>query len=70
MVVVPIPIKDTNYSIPSSDAYYVSPDGKETILGNNPASPWPVAKFSTQPPKWATIVFRHPPQQATASAGN
>lgn len=52
-----IDIKDTNYPIPSG-AYYVSPDGKDTNLGNNPASPWSVAKALESAPSGATIVFR------------
>ena len=54
---IPIPIKDSNYPIPSG-AYFVSPDGKNTNSGNNATSPWPVAKALDSAPSGATIVFR------------
>lgn len=50
-------IKDTNYAIPSG-AYFVSPNGKDTNSGKNPASPWPIAKALKSAPSGATIVFR------------
>jgi parallel beta-helix repeat protein len=50
-------IKDTNYPIPSG-AYFVSPNGKDTNSGKNPASPWPIAKALKSAPSGATIVFR------------
>lgn len=50
-------IKDTNYPIPSG-AYFVSPDGKDTNSGKNPASPWTIAKALKSAPSGATIVFR------------
>ncbi len=37
-------IKDTNYPIPSGAYFCVSPNGKDTNSGKNPASPWPIAK--------------------------
>lgn len=50
-------IKDTNYPIPRG-AYFVSPNGKDTNSGKNPASPWPIAKAIKSAPGGATIVFR------------
>lgn len=50
-------IKDTNYPIPSG-AYFVSPNGKDTNSGKNPASPWPIAKALKSAPSGATIIFR------------
>ncbi len=52
-----INVKDTNYPIPSG-AYFVSPNGKDTNSGKNPASPWPIAKALKSAPSGATIVFR------------
>ncbi len=49
--------KDTNYPIPNG-AYYVSPDGKDTNSGIDPASPWSVAKAISSAPASSTIVFR------------
>ncbi|OKH27681.1 right-handed parallel beta-helix repeat-containing protein [Chroogloeocystis siderophila] len=50
-------IKTTHYAIPN-DAYYVSPDGKNTNTGRTPDSPWSVAKALADAPSGATIVFR------------
>ena len=52
-----INIKDTNYQIPK-DAYFVSPNGKDTNSGNTPNSPWTVTKATESAPSGATIVFR------------
>lgn len=52
-----IAIKDTNYEIPT-DAYFVSPDGKDTNSGTDPASPWSVTKALASAPPGSTIVFR------------
>jgi len=52
-----INIKDTNYQIPK-DAYFVSPNGKDTNSGKTPDSPWTVTKAIESAPSGATIVFR------------
>ncbi|PPS44235.1 right-handed parallel beta-helix repeat-containing protein [Chroococcidiopsis sp. TS-821] len=50
-------IKTTNYAIPN-DAYFVSPNGKDTNTGRTPDSPWSVDKAIASAPSGATIVFR------------
>lgn len=53
----PNDIKVTNYPIPSTNVYYVSPDGKDTNTGSL-TSPWSVAKALKSASSGATIVFR------------
>lgn len=50
-------IKDTNYSIPDN-AYFVSPDGKDTNSGIDANSPWSVDKAINSAPAGSTIIFR------------